>query len=134
MTQPRSPRGIRTHNLDTVLDAVSLHGLRTRNSIAAATGLHKSSVTSLVGELTKLGVLRELMPEPSGAQGRPAAIIDVVPSVAVGLGLEIRPDSLIAYVADLTGTSRYEAAVYGVNRIRRPDRVVVALAALARRA
>src|ERR1700712_1691212 len=107
MTQPSSQRDIRTRNLDTVLTAVSRDGLRTRNAIAEATGLHKSSVASLVAELTKLGVLREHAPEHHGAAGRPAAVIGVVPSVAVGVGLEIRADSVIAYVADLAGRERH---------------------------
>lgn len=132
MTQPRNQRDIRTRNLDTVLSAVSHQGLRTRASIAEATGLHKSSVTSLVGEFTKLGVLQVHVPKHGGAVGRPAAIIDVVPSMIVGLGLEIRANSLIAYVADLDGSARHQAAVYGPNRIRRPDSVLASLAALAR--
>src|SRR4051812_29958532 len=102
MIQARTKRDIRAHNLDTVLTAVSRDGLCTRNAIAEATGLHKSSVTSLVGELTRLGLLREHAPHHSAA-GRPAAIIDVVPSAAVGIGLEIRADSVIAYMADLAG-------------------------------
>src|SRR4051812_50123359 len=120
MTRPRSQRDIRTRNLDAVLTAVSRDGLCTRNSIAEATGLHKSSVTSLVGELTKLGVLREHAPEHSGAAGRPAAIIDIVPSVAVGLGVGVRAGSLIAGVAGLAGGGRYRGAGFGPHRLRRP--------------
>ena len=67
MTQARTKRDIRARNLDTVLTAVSRDGLCTRNAIAEATGLHKSSVTSLVGELTQLGVLREYTPAHNGA-------------------------------------------------------------------
>src|SRR5438309_4843383 len=96
MTQPSSQRDIRARNLDTVLTAVSRDGLSTRTSIAQATGLHKSSVRSLVGELTQLGVLREHAPAHHGGAGRPAATIGIVPSLAVGLGLEIRADSLVA--------------------------------------
>src|SRR4051812_2844041 len=98
MTPARTKREIRARNLDTVLTAVSRDGLCTRNAIAEATGLHKSSVTSLVGELTKLGVLSEHTSRHQGASGRPPSIIDVVPA-AVGVGLEIRADSVIAYVA-----------------------------------
>src|SRR3954454_20165298 len=127
MTQARSQRDIRTRNLDAVLTAVSRDGLCTRNSIAEATGLHKSSVTSLVGELTKLGVLREHAPEHRAGAGRPAAIIDIVPSVSVGVGLEVRADSLIAYVADAAGNERHRAAVYGLNRIRKPESVLAGL-------
>jgi predicted NBD/HSP70 family sugar kinase len=131
MTQATSLRDIRAHNLDTVLTAISRDGLRTRNSIAEATGLHRSSVTSLVGELTKLGVLREYTPEHNGTTGRPAAIIELVPSVAAGLGLEIRADALVAFVADLAGNARYRAVVHGVHRIKRPESVLGELAGLA---
>ena len=117
-----------------MLTAISRDGLRTRNSIAEATGLHRRSVTSLVGELTKLGVLREHTPEHNGATGRPAAIIELVPSVAAGLGLEIRGDALVAYVADLAGNARYRSVVHGVYRIRRPESVLADLATIARAA
>ena len=112
-------RDIRTHNLDAVLTAVSRDRLCTRTAIAEATGLHKSSVTSLVGELTQLGVLREYTPAHNGAAGRPASIIELVPSVAAGLGLEIRDDVLIAYVADLAGNARYRAVVPGGRNAHR---------------
>src|SRR4051794_31496439 len=131
MSQARIKRDIRARNLDIVLTAVSRDGLCTRNAIAEAAGLHKSSVTSPVGELTRLGVLREHPPQHHSAAGRPAGLIDVVPSAAVGLGLEIRADSSIACVADLAGKERYGAAVYGVNRIRQPESVLGELAAVA---
>src|SRR4051794_41035387 len=134
MTQARSPQDVRARNLDAVLTAVSRHGLRTRNAIAAATGLHKSSVSSLVGELTQLGVLRQYAPEHHTSAGRPAAFIEVVPSVAVGLGLELRADALIAHVADMAGHARYQAALHLPHRLRRPESVLADLDAVARAA
>ena len=117
-------------NLDAVLTAVTERGLRTRNAIAEATGLHKSSVSSLVDELTELGVLRLHAPKHEGATGRPAAIVDLAPGTAAGLGLEVRSDALVAHVCDMAGRARYQASRLAPHHLRRPEAVVDDLVAL----
>ncbi len=131
MAETRRWRDVREHNLDAVLSVLSAHGPRTRNSIAEATGLHKSSIASLVGELADLGVLRVRSTTPAGFAGRPAEIIDLAPGAAGGLGLEIAADRLVAHVSDLAGTARYHAVLEGPFRIRRRGAVLEELAAMA---
>ena len=131
MPETRSSQDLRIRNLDAVLNAVTEHGPRTRNAIAEATGLHKSSVSSLVDELTELGVLRLHAPRHEGTTGRPAAIVDLAPGAAAGLGVEVRADALVAHVSDLAGRPRYQSSRRAPHHVRRPEAVMDDLVALA---
>ena len=64
------PRDIRRHNHSLVLREVAERGPRSRATLALETGLNKSTVSSLVAELTELGLVRESGKERPGAVGR----------------------------------------------------------------
>lgn len=51
------PRDIRRHNHSLVLREVAERGPRSRATLALETGLNKSTVSSLVAELTELGLV-----------------------------------------------------------------------------
>jgi predicted NBD/HSP70 family sugar kinase len=114
-----------------VLRHVAEHGPRSRAAIAQQTGLNKTTVSSLVGELIAFGLLRETEIELRGTVGRPALPVELSGQGVVGLGLEIGVDFLAVRVADLRGTERHGALLEADNRGRPVDDVLGDLARLA---
>jgi predicted NBD/HSP70 family sugar kinase len=125
---------MRRQNLSLVLREVMEKGPRSRATIAEATGLTKSTVSSLVADLTARGLLSEAGQEESGTVGRPGRLVAVSGSSVVGLGLEINVDYIAACVLDLTGAVRYERSEQRENRGVPVSEVLGALARLGRAA
>jgi predicted NBD/HSP70 family sugar kinase len=130
-------QSLRDHNLAVVLRrVVDAPAPVSRADLASATGLTRSTVSSLVEAMVAADLLAEVGPGPrSGAgAGRPA--IGLVPSRTrvAGLGLELNVDYLAACVLDLTGEVRHRTVVPRDLRGLPPARAVGALATLARRA
>lgn len=107
---------MRRQNLSLVLREVMEKGPRSRATIADATGLTKSTVSSLVADLTARGLLSEAGQEAAGTVGRPGRLVAVSGRSVVGLGLEINVDYISACVLDLTGAVRYERSEQRENR------------------
>ena len=91
---PANQRSVRRHNLGVVLRHVAEHGPRSRAAIAQETGLNKTTVSSLVGELIEFGLVRETEVELRGTVGRPALPVELSGRRVVGLGLELGVDFL----------------------------------------
>jgi predicted NBD/HSP70 family sugar kinase len=130
-TAPANQRSVRRHNLGVVLRHVADSGPRSRAAIAQETGLNKTTVSSLVGELIEFGLVRETEVELRGTVGRPALPVELSGRRVVGLGLEIGVDFLAARAADLGGAERHQVLVAGDNRGKPVDAVLDELAALA---
>ena len=128
---PANQRSVRRHNLGVVLRHVAERGPRSRAAIAQQTGLNKTTVSSLVGELIEFGLVRETEVELRGTVGRPALPVELSGRRVVGLGLEIGVDFLAARAADLTGTERHRALARCDNRARSLDEVLDDLAGMA---
>jgi predicted NBD/HSP70 family sugar kinase len=126
---------VRRANLATVLRHVAAHGPCSRAQVAAATGLTRSTVSSLVAELLELDLLAEASSTPGAPRGvgRPGLALELS-GVVVGLGLEVNVDYLAVSVEDLRGSVRNELRVYGDNRGAQPGPVLDRLAELAREA
>ena len=102
---------------------------RSRASVAAETGLTRGTVSSLVGELIELDLLRETgEDEHPGRVGRPAQTLELGDRV-VAIGLEVNVDYLAVCVEDLTGDDSLRAA----RPHRQPALVAAARARPARR-
>ncbi|WIX84455.1 ROK family transcriptional regulator [Amycolatopsis sp. DG1A-15b] len=131
MTQAVRHEEMRARNLEVVLGAVSRGGPLTRAALAEVTGLTKSTVSKLVGDLVEAGLLAETGPARAGERGRPG--VDVVLSGArmASLGLEINVDYLAVRVLDLTGEVRFAARRERDNRGSRPKKVLAELQDLA---
>ncbi|MEU7790241.1 MULTISPECIES: ROK family transcriptional regulator [unclassified Amycolatopsis] len=131
MTQAVRHEEMRARNLEVVLGAVHRGGALTRAALAEVTGLTKSTVSKLVGDLVDAGLLAETGPARAGERGRPG--VDVVLSGArvASLGLEINVDYLAVRVLDLTGGVRFAARRERDNRGSRPKKVLGELQALA---
>ena len=132
-TAPANQRSVRRHNLGVVLRHIADRGARSRAALAQETGLNKTTVSSLVGELIEFGLVRETEVELRGTVGRPALPVELSGTGVVGLGLEIGVDFLAVRAADLGGAERHAALVAGDNRGRPVDAVLDDLAGARRR-
>ena len=95
---------LRERNLELVARAVyEVPEPLSRAGVAAATGLAKATVSTLVDQLVAAGLVRELPAVTGGRAGRPAVPLVPAPRSVVGLGLEVNVDYLGARVLDLTG-------------------------------
>ena len=128
---PANQRSVRRHNLGVVLRHVAEHGPRSRAAIAQETGLNKTTVSSLVGELIDFGLVRETEVELRGTVGRPALPVELSGERVAGLGLEVGVDFLAVRASDLGGAERHRAPVATDNRGRPVAEVIDDLAGLA---
>jgi predicted NBD/HSP70 family sugar kinase len=105
---------LRRHNLGVVLEPLHLSGPLSRSELATATGLNRSTIADLLGELTELGLI-EQGPEtaPSGP-GRPSPVVQPRPEGATVLAVELAVDSIAVATIGLGGR------VYNELRVARP--------------
>jgi len=123
---------VRRANLGVVLSHVAARGPLSRASIAAETGLNKTTVSSLVTELVSTHLLHDTGDdERPGMVGRPAQTVHLNPDGALSLGLEVHFDYLSACATDLCGDVRYAHEVAVNNRASEPERVLDQVAELA---
>ncbi len=131
---PANQRSVRRHNLGIVLRHIAERGPRSRAAIAQETGLNKTTVSSLVGELLEFGLVRETEVELRGTVGRPALPVELSGGRVAGLGVEVGVDFLAVLAADLSGAERYAERVVVDNRGRGVAPVLEDLGAMAGRA
>ena len=123
---------VRRSNLSAIVRAVHLGGARSRSELVAHTGLTRSAIRGLIGELVGGGLLTETRSVPDGAPGRPSPLVHPDPDGASVIALEINVDSLAAARIGLGGT------IHELLRIDRPrahvtlDAIVADLVELAR--
>ncbi|MFD8495044.1 ROK family protein [Amycolatopsis sp. NPDC059657] len=130
MSQAVRHDSMRASNLEVVLGEVSRRGPLTRAALAELTGLTKSTVSKLVGDLIDAGILAESGLARAGERGRPG--VDVVLSGArvAALGLEINVDYLAVCLVDLTREVRRDIRRERDNR-ERPEAVLAELRTMA---
>jgi predicted NBD/HSP70 family sugar kinase len=121
---PARQEGLRQHNLALVAQCIAAGEPVSRAGIAAATGLTKTTVSSLVDDLVGAGLVTEQGPEASGRIGRPPSALALNRSGYVGVGLEINVDYLAVCVANLVGEVRALRTRPGDNRDQSPARVL----------
>lgn len=133
MAESSAAEGVRQRNLARILRIVHLDGPVSRAALTDATGLNRSTIGDLVGELVNAGLAEEGAPDPRGRVGRPSPNVAADPRVvaiavnpevdaleiaAVGLDRRISvrhridldhlltPDETVALVADQLGQWR----------------------------
>ena len=122
---------VRRSNLSAIVRAVHLRGPRSRSELVAHTGLTRSAIRGLIGELVAGDLLIETRSAPDGAPGRPSPLVHPDPDGASVIALEINVDSLAAARVGLGGT------ISELARVERPrahvtlDAIVNDLAELA---
>jgi predicted NBD/HSP70 family sugar kinase len=129
---PARQRSLRDHNLGIALRQVA-HAPEpvSRADIAAATGLTRSTASTLVDALLARRLVREVEPVAASGAGRPATGLVLDADGAAGIGMEVNVDYLAACVVDLTGAVRHRSVVLGDQRGRPPEAVLAELADLA---
>ncbi|WP_458116198.1 ROK family transcriptional regulator [Arthrobacter sp. D2-10] len=86
----------RQHNLSTVLRLVHSMAGVSRAQLTRATGLNRSTIGALVGELVQLGLVVESDLDQAQQHGRPSIMIEPSPSA---LALAVNPDIDVVSVA-----------------------------------
>jgi predicted NBD/HSP70 family sugar kinase len=94
---------VRRHNLATVLGLVHREGPLARSTLTQATGLNRSTIGALVGELADLGLVQEREPEASNRVGRPSPVVAPDGRV-VALALNPEIDAITVGVVGLDAT------------------------------
>ncbi|MEO3859369.1 ROK family transcriptional regulator [Acrocarpospora sp. B8E8] len=100
---PADQATIRRSNLSLVLRHVSESGPCSRSAAAVETGLNKTTITSLVGELQARGLVKEIGPQRAGSVGRPSLALVLDGSQVGALGVEVNVDYIAAFATDLAG-------------------------------
>ncbi len=95
----------RVHNLRTVLETVRLHGPLARSDVARRSGLTPQTVSNLVSELIRQGLVRE-SGQRQAARGRSPTLLSVEPSGALSIGLDLDRGHLTGLLVDLAGNVR----------------------------
>ncbi|MFI2103124.1 ROK family protein [Isoptericola sp. NPDC019693] len=136
---PRVPDGgaasrqhtLRERNLRLVAAAVfEASAPPSRADVAAATGLTRATVSTLVDRLVAGGLVAELPPVAAQRAGRPAVPLVPAGRSVVGLGLEVNVDYLGARVLDLVGDVVAERVVTGSMHDSDPREVLARLRGL----
>jgi predicted NBD/HSP70 family sugar kinase len=99
-------RTLRERNRERVIAALRVLGVASRAEVARHTGLSRSTVSSIVGDLQRDGVIVDRGsngPLASGV-GRPAAPIALDPSAGLAVGIDFGKRHLSVAVADLSHT------------------------------
>jgi predicted NBD/HSP70 family sugar kinase len=131
--QPADFADVRATNLAVVLRHLRLHAPCSRADIAAATGLNKATVSSLVTDLIERRLVREVgMTE--NRIGRPATMLVLDGSPYAAIGLEVNADYLTAVALDLAGERLLSWRRSFTGTTSSPGQAIASLAALAKRA
>jgi predicted NBD/HSP70 family sugar kinase len=116
--QPLGQRSetVRRANLSSIARQLHLHGPLSRSALVVRTGLTRSAIRGLIGELVGAGLAWEERGEPIGVPGRPSPLVRPNEDGAVVLALDVTVDSLAAAAVGFGGT------VHELTRIDRPRR------------
>ncbi|WP_407320665.1 ROK family protein [Isoptericola halotolerans] len=102
-----------------------------RADVAAATGLTRATVSTLVDHLVAARLVAELAPVSAQRAGRPAVPLVPARRTVVGLGLEVNVDYLGVRALDLSGETVADAVEHGSFHDSDPTTVLTRLGALA---
>ena len=120
-----SLRSLRELNRGRVIDVLRGRGTASRAEIARATGLSRSTVSSIVSDLLETGIVAEQEDSPGVAHGdqggRPPVLLSLEKSAGVALGVDFGHTHLRVAVSDLSHEVLAEALV--TRDSREPVRV-----------
>ena len=100
--QPADFADVRATNLAVVLRHLRMHAPCSRADIAAATGLNKATVSSLVADLIDRRLVRETGLTERRI-GRPATMLVLDGSPYAAIGMEVNADYMTVVALDLSG-------------------------------
>ena len=94
---------VRRSNLSAIVRELHEHGPSSRSELVARTGLTRSAIRGLIGELAVAGIVSEGQAARLGTPGRPSPVVRVNAASAVVLAFDIGVDSLAAAIVALGG-------------------------------
>jgi len=106
---------VRRANLSAIVRELHAGGPLSRSELVGRTGLTRSAIRGLIGELAAADLVSEERAVPQGTPGRPSPLVSLNPRGAVVLALEIAVDSLAVALVGLGGT------VFELRRVDRPS-------------
>lgn len=121
---------VRRANLSAIVRELHACGPLSRSELVARTGLTRSAIRGLIGELVAGGLVTEGRAAPLGTPGRPSPLACPDPSGATVLALDIEVDSLAAAVVGLGGEVLDHVRVDRPRRHSSVDQIVGDLAGL----
>ena len=98
-----APEEVRRHNLTAVLDRLHRSGPMSRSELAQKTGLNRSTIADLIGELGRLGLVEEKPGIATAGPGRPSPVVSPRPEGATVLAIELSVDSMAVATVGLGG-------------------------------
>lgn len=93
---------VRELNLSIVLNVLREHSPLSRASLAAITGLNRATVSSLINELTRAGLVWEVGIEATDDVGRPGRLLELDPHAGRIIGMEVGVDFIALAIADFS--------------------------------
>jgi predicted NBD/HSP70 family sugar kinase len=126
---PVDQQAIRKHNLALIVRLIRERGPMSRTDLAAATGLNKVTISSLVTDLMERALVSEAGQRATGASGRPARLLELGRHVAVAAA-EVNVEHISLYATTLSGAELAARTVPLGTRPPSPDLVVHELAEL----
>ncbi|GAA4174479.1 ROK family protein [Gryllotalpicola koreensis] len=117
---------VRMHNLSTVLTIAHHVGSVSRSDVTRETGLNRSTIGALVGELADLGLITESGPDANLRVGRPSPVISPNPRVAA-LAVNPEIDAVTVGLVGLDGRVQQRRRV-ALDRVPTPGEAVGAAA------
>lgn len=95
-------------NSSRVLRDIWIHKETSRIQIARNLGLDKSTISSIISELLRIGIVNETTEGAAGPQGgRKPVLLTLNRSYGCVVGIEVRPESYTAVAVDLEGSVIY---------------------------
>lgn len=116
MVTPRDVIGqrsetVRRANLSAIIRELHVRGPQSRSELVLRTGLTRSAIRGLIGELVAADLVAEQRSAPAGTPGRPSPLVRPRDDQAVVLALEANVDSLAIAVVGLGGRIHHLARV-----------------------
>jgi predicted NBD/HSP70 family sugar kinase len=105
---------LRRHNLAIVLERLHVGGPLSRSELTSTTGLNRSTIAGLIGQLATLGLVDEGPGLAATGPGRPSPIVATRPDGATVLAVELAVDSIAVATIGLGGH------IYNRVRVTRP--------------
>lgn len=94
---------VRRANLTAIVRELHARGPLSRSELVARTGLSRSAIRGLIGELVVAGLASEERGAPLGTPGRPSPLVRLEAESAIVLALEIAVDAIAVAVVGLGG-------------------------------
>lgn len=94
---------VRRANLSAIVRQLHLRGAQSRSELVARTGLTRTAIRALIGELVAGDLVVEEPGEPDGTAGRPSPLVRPRAGAVVVLALEVAVDSLAAALVGVGG-------------------------------